>query len=306
VFGTIVDRPSVSRPGLGIVPVIGASSGGHRRRPGVPPCRTSRRISAFLSSHQRHRLLLTVNTWLKGTPTIFCVTHAVTVISPCCGCRSGVLPSSSGRHARVKFTASGEGEQAVRPLSAAVRHEIQSRLITVEAGPSTTSARHPAGTASSLPAAGEMLASRRTCNAAARRRDRWPLNHPDPELLAKFGPLRRTRPSASVLGRSRPAGKDALLLLRPAMWHSVEGQGQRGDRLRAVEDFPFNRACSAPRACALPARSHHDRLTRPTSATLAPEGFRPSPTRRRSARRLGDRRIQARTATTPSRSAGRA
>src|SRR5262249_38298659 len=71
------------------------------------------------------------------------------------------------------------------------------------------------------------------------------------------------RPAAGVpervalryLGRARPPGQDALLLLRAAVRHPAEGEGQRGDRLRALGGLPLQPGHALPQGRApLPAR----------------------------------------------------
>ncbi len=83
-------------------------------------------------------------------------------------------------------------------------------------------------------------------------------------LIEEFGPHRAY--SAGVAprnrGRAGQAGQDALLLLRHAVRHSAQGQGQPGHRLRAVGGVPLQpAACSAPRASNATCKgSHPDRL----------------------------------------------
>ena len=72
-----------------------------------------------------------------------------------------------------------------------------------------------------------------------------------------FGPHLSADPARTRLEhrrRARPAGEDALLLLRPAVRHPAQGQGQRGHRLRAVGGLPVQPRHALPQGRqALPA-----------------------------------------------------
>ena len=79
---------------------------------------------------------------------------------------------------------------------------------------------------------------------------------PASNVIEKFGPhLAYSVGRRRARGRAGQAGEDALLLLRPAVRHSAEGQGQPGRRLRAVGGVPLQprHALSQGRQ-ALPAR----------------------------------------------------
>ena len=105
--------------------------------------------------------------------------------------------------------------------------------------------------------------------------------------------------------RARPAGQDALLLLRPAVRHPAQGEGQRGRSASSRgRTSRSTRGCSAPRASSATCRA---RTTTGCSTAYcrdpsAPSGFRADRrTTRRSQRvAVGDRAHPGdATATTP-------
>ena len=72
-----------------------------------------------------------------------------------------------------------------------------------------------------------------------------------PDLVARFGPHLNREPAGGWTTRGEPDRDraDALLLLRPAVRHSAQGQGREGRRLRALGGrFPSTGASSARRA----------------------------------------------------------
>ena len=152
------------------------------------------------------------------------------------------------------------------------------------------------------------VAHRTTSEPIARRMDdTWQAPATPPDLIDHVRPASRL-PAGQAAGhrrRARPAGEDPLLLLRPAVRHPAQGQGQRGHRLRAVGGLPVQPRDALPEGRqALPAGL----APRPAAPRLRPRpverpsGFpRRSPTTRRS--RASPPRSSAssrRTATTPS------
>ena len=96
---------------------------------------------------------------------------------------------------------------------------------------------------------------------------------------ARTGP---TRPAPRLRHRRRagPAGQDALLLLRPAVRHPAQGQGQRRSiGFEPWEEFPFNRGMLCPKGVKRYLQgAHPDRLlTAYERDPASPAGFRPLP-----------------------------
>ena len=119
--------------------------------------------------------------------------------------------------------------------------------------------------------------ARTTSDPATRSRDHREFG---PHLAYASGqPARHRRRAGQVR-------EDALLLLRPAVRHPAQGQGQRGHRLRAVGRLPVQQGNALPEGReALPAGRTPTGCSTPTSATRRrPAASGRWPTTRRSAR----------------------
>ena len=146
----------------------------------------------------------------------------------------------------------------VPPLRPAVR------LATPRRGPDRGGAaarlplRAPGGGGRSLPVdlpglppeAARPRPGRRAWRPRIRRRSaRMATEAPDtPDLLAKFGPLRayQSGQRLDTAVERRPAGEDPLLLLRPAVRHPAQGEGQPGHRVRALGRLPVQPGDALP------------------------------------------------------------